>query len=85
VFRVGLTDAEASRDTCSPRPTRSGCANPYTSTPHLRNENVATGRWLNIETSGVSATPKTVLSVYNNTDNGKYAFALYVSPSNNAA
>lgn len=84
VFRVGLTDAEASRDTLLATPHAQWLCYPDTlNAGTFGMKNVATGRWLNIETSGVSATPTTVYPVYNNTDNGKYAFALYVSPSNN--
>lgn len=83
VFRVGQNDAGETADTlfvsknaqwtCEPDPDNMGT---------FRIRNVATGRYLDINSMGVSTSENTVFPVYNNTDNGHYAFTLYASASN---
>ncbi|MFA6717974.1 MAG: hypothetical protein WCS15_02725, partial [Prevotella sp.] len=45
-------------------------------------KNVATGRYLNVANIGLTTSPTTTYPVYNNTDNGKYAFSVYASLTN---
>ncbi|MBM6992237.1 MAG: hypothetical protein I3J02_03090 [Prevotella sp.] len=84
VFRVGLTDAEVSSDTLLASPHAQWLCQPDSlHAGAFWVKNVATGRWIDIATSGIAAAPTTLYPVYNNTDNGKYAFALYASDTNN--
>lgn len=84
VFRNGLVDAEEANDTLmtaknalwiiTPDAENAGC---------FSARNVVTGNYINIANSGVTTAETTMYPVYNATDNDKYAFTLYTSPSNN--
>ncbi|MDD4534278.1 MAG: hypothetical protein PHC48_07375 [Prevotella sp.] len=83
VFRVGLTDAETAQDTLLVSKNAQWFCTP--DTLHKGSfwvKNVATGRYLNVANIGLTTSPTTTYPVYNNTDNGKYAFSVYASLTN---
>lgn len=83
VFRVGKTDANESSDTLFTAPEAQWFITPDETTNgvfYVRN--VATGNYLDIAHSGLSSSNTSLYTVYNNTDNSKYAFTLYAGTSN---
>lgn len=84
VFRNGLTDANEANDTLmTAENARWIITRDAADTTCFSARNAVTGRYINIANSGISDDAVTFYPVYNNTDNGHYAFTLYTSPSNN--
>lgn len=84
VFRIGLTDANEASDSLFTSKNAQWIIT--TDTVNNKNnywaKNRATGRYIDINSSNVTVEPATLYPIYNDTDNGKYAFSLYASSTN---
>ncbi len=84
VFRVGKTDAKEATDTLFTSKNAQWICESETQFPGMfRVRNVATGNYLDVSSSNTTETATPLYPIYNNTDNGKYAFTLYASMSDN--
>lgn len=84
VYRTGLPDAQEAADTLfTAAAAQWFCTPDESDTTLFHVRNVATGRYLDIAALGLATAETTLYPVYNNTDNGHYAFTLYASKANN--
>lgn len=83
VFRVGKTDAQEKEDTLlMSRNALWIITRDSLHRGNFRIRNLATGNYLNVASSNTVAAVTATYPVYNNTDNGKYAFTFYASKAN---
>ncbi len=84
VFRVGRTDAQEGIDTLITAPNAQWViAEDGINKGNFLIQNFFTGNYLNVTLGNTINTAMTTYPVYNNTDNGKYAFTFYASKTNN--